>query len=98
MRNSQWQQWGILGNERKFDPVDEGKTERKKIKVIQSLEQKREINFLKSRQKPVPAAAVRQVGQRSRSWMGLKRDKIVKGGDLQKKTRVEKKSKKKRES
>ena len=23
-RRFRWQQWGILGNERKFDPVDEG--------------------------------------------------------------------------
>lgn len=34
MRDFRWQQWGILGNERKFDPVDEWKI---KYYILRSL-------------------------------------------------------------
>lgn len=76
MSNSLRQQWGILGNERKFDPVDEW-TNSKSVPAYERLKwDHNEYLIDMSWPKPVPAAAVIQVGQRSWSLMGFKRDKM----------------------
>jgi hypothetical protein len=60
-----------LGNERKFDPVDERNKN-------QSKKQNEFFTFVMSWPRLVPAAAVIQAGQRNWSLMGLKCDKMVK--------------------
>lgn len=69
MNDSRWHQWRILGNERKFDPVD--------LRNIQNLQYNDLYLFCMSRPITVPAVAVSPYGQRYRSLIGIKRDKMV---------------------